>query len=373
MGRLVRTVVLVALLVPVSVLFVNVHAASAEKQSFADKERHGVQYLASLWQLTLALTDAQSATVAGRAPAQPNAISEAVAAISQVDDRLGDELRTHERWAGLRTKIEVLPKGATSDTSAAYTSYTEAAELLLALFAKVREESGLIRDPDADAYFLEDAVAEELPEATIAAGRLADLTLLAPTRPPSDRINTIARLIVVRTAVTDPAGDLADDVRSAVDGAKSRTLSGQLLSRLDLFERSMDKFTAVSAPGATEIAPDAAPVSSARTEMQGAAADLGDTILTEVDGLIVTRIDALKREQRFATGTLALAVLLVLVLIALTYLPSRRTGPDEQLPTEPGPPAAGAVRRPLVTTSAGSGLDADSVGQPGWGLSGAAR
>jgi hypothetical protein len=369
--RLVRSLVLVAVLIPVTILFVQLRNATGEERSVAEKERHGVTYLTALWQLTVALTDAQATAVAGR-PATAEALPKAVAAVGRIDERLGDELRSHDRWGGLRTRIEALPDRF-ADPSAAYTAYTATTEMLLGLFAKVRETSDLIRDPDADAYFLEDAAAEELPEATIAAGRLADLSLIAPSRPRSQRIATIATLTAVRTAVVDPAGDLAQDLRSAVDSTKSSTLSGSLLGRLDLYQRSMDNFAAVSAPGANEVAPAAAPIGQARTEVQAAAAGLGETMYTELGRLVATRIDSLADRQRFTLATLALAVLLVVTPIAVMYLPRRRTRADEQPPAEPPSQLTGPVRRPLVSTSAGPGTEADSNGQPGWGRSGAAR
>jgi hypothetical protein len=384
-GRLVRTLLLLAVLAPACLLFVNVYDTAAAEESSATRERHGVEYLTSLWRLTLVLTDTQSAIVAGRAPADPAILGRAVAETGQVDERLGDELRTRDRWSGLRAKIEALPQAPVADASAAYTGYTEASELLLALIARVREYSGLIRDAQADAYFLADAVARQLPATTTAAGRLADLTLLAPTRPRSEQINTIARLTVVRTAMTDPAEDLAEDLRSAVDGSQRRTLSDNLLRRLDLFQRAMDAYAAASAPAATEVVPDFAPVGGARAELQSAAAELGSAILVELDGLLAGRLAGAEREQWYARGTLAAAVLLVLVLIALVYRPRPPARPRDEPPsTEPAEaqPAAGAVRRPLVTTSAGPGLAAGPAGPgaaagrdapAGWGRSGAAR
>jgi hypothetical protein len=371
-GRLVRSLVLIAVLIPVTVLFVQLRDATGEEKSVAEKERHGVTYLTALWQLTVALTDAQAAAVAGQRPADAEALPKAVAAVGRIDERLGDELRSHDRWGGLRTRIEALPDRF-ADPSAAYTAYTATTEMLLGLFAKVRETSDLIRDPDADAYFLEDAAAEELPEATVAVGRLTDLSLIAPSRPPSQRIATIATLTAVRTAVTDPAGDLAQDLRSAVDSTKSSTLSGSLLGRLDLYQRTMDNFAAVSAPGANEVAPAAAPIGQARTEVQAAAAGLGETIYTELGRLVATRIDSLADRQRFTLATLALAVLLVVTPITVMYLPRRRAHVEEQPPAESQPPVTGPFRRPLVSTSAGPGTEADGTGQPGWGRSGAAR
>lgn len=338
-GRLVRSVLLAALLIPVTILFTQVRQDAADKESFAERERHGVAYLSVLWRLTLAVTDAQSAAVAGRAPAG-DAVARAVRATGEVDERLGDELRTHERWAALRAKIEALPGRDLADPAAAYAAYTEVTDLVLALFGKVRENSELIRDPDADAYYLEDAGAEELPEAVVAAGRLADLAVLAPTRPAADRTTTIAELTVAHSEVTDPAVDLTEDLRSAVDGTESRTLSGNLLSRLDLFQRGMDNLTAVSAPDQSRLMPDPGPVSTARAAMQDAAADLGETIFTELDGLIANRIDDVNGEQRRTLVTLLLAVLLVVVPILAMFVRIRpRTGlpPSAVVNREPSP------------------------------------
>lgn len=339
-GRLVRTLLLVAVLVPVTVLFVQVRQAADEKQSFADSERHGVEYLSALWRLTLALADAQSNAVAGRTPAA-DAITRAVDETGGVDQRLGDELRTQERWAGLRAKIEALPDRNLTG-AAAYDGYSEVTDLALALFGKVRENSQLIRDPDADTYFLQDAGAEELPEAVIAAGRLADLAVLAPGRPVAERTTTVAGLIVARSAVTDPAGDLTEDLRSAVDGTQSRTLSGNLLNRLDLFQRGMDNLAAVSAPTGGRLAPDPVPVNSARTEMHGGAADLGETIFTELDNLITDRVDGVRSQQRLTLAAFVVAVLFVLAAITTRYLPSR--APVRRQVVRPEREYAGAAR-----------------------------
>ena len=64
-----------------------------------------------------------------------------------MDARIGDELLSQERWAGLRAKLEALRGRSPADPEAAYTAYGEATDLLLALHRKVRESSGLVRDP----------------------------------------------------------------------------------------------------------------------------------------------------------------------------------------------------------------------------------
>lgn len=376
--RIARSLILVATLIPVTVFFVQLYGTSGDERSLTERERHGIEYLTSLWQLTLSLTEAQSAVVSGRPPADADAVPASLAAVGLIDERLGDELRTGQRWAELRTKIESLPTTPGRDASGAYTAYTEATEMLLALYGQIRQNAELIQDPDADAYFLQDSIAEQLPRMLVAAGRLTDLAHLVRVRA-TDNTSTIATLTVVRTAVTDPAKELTNDLRSAVDGAQSRTLSGTLLSQLETFGRRMDTFTSVSAPTATQVVPDAEAVDNARTDLQFAARDLGNAILLELDGLFADRIGDLSVKQWLALGAMAVAVLLVLSGVALPYVhrrrsnPEKRGGPPERIATEPGQPFAGPVRRALVTTSAGPDGPATRGGQSGLGRSDAAR
>jgi hypothetical protein len=342
-GSLLLPLLAVTLLVPVAVLFVQTRQAQGEEESFAQKERHGIQYLQALYQVTTALMDAESAAVAGRSV--PNdALSRAVTATAAVDDRFGTELRTRDRWSGVRVKIEALPNRNLKDPESTYSAYGETATLLVALYAKVRENSDLIRDPDVDTYFLEDGAAEELPQAVVAAGRLADLAVIAPARPASQHGNTIADLTAAKGAVASPVHDLTEDLQGAADGTKSRTLSGNLLSRLDLFQRNMDKLTVVTSPlGSDKFTVDAATVTGLRTDVQSSASDLGGAILIELDALIVSRLDGLSTERLTAIAAATAATLLTLAAIALAVLSRRRREqsrrPDATTGGQPDPAA----------------------------------
>lgn len=372
-----RSLILIATLIPVTVFFVRLYTISGEEKSLAERERHGVEYLSSVWQLTLSLVEAQSAVVGGTQPADAGAVAASVAAVDLIDQRLGAELRTHDRWAALRTKIKPLPAGPTRNATAAYTAYTQTTEQLLGLYAEIRQHAGLIQDPDVDAFFLQDAITEQLPRMLIAAGRLTDLTHLAGARSADDETTTITNFTVVRNAVTGPAQDLSDDLQSAVDGARSRTLSGTLLSQLETFGRRMDAFTAASAPGAGEVLPRPAQVDDARTGLQFAAADLGNAILLELDGLFGDRIGSRELRQWWAVAAYAVAVLLVATGVALPsasrYLGRRRGDVPARAATDPDERPIGPVGRPLVTTSVGPGVPATGGGRPAAGRSDAAR
>jgi hypothetical protein len=302
-----------AVLIPAAILFGQAWQGQSDRISFAERERHGIEYLTTLGQVATALTDAQSAAVAGRA-VDRNALTRAVDATSSVDDRLGDELRTRERWSGLRVKIEALPAAATGEPAARYAAYGEATDLLLALYGKVRENSQLIRDPEGDTYFLQDGAAEELPEAVVGAGQFTDLVVIAAGLPAAERSAAVGELTAARQGVLDPAGDLADDLQSAVDSTQSRTMGGNLLSRLDRFRRAMDTLAAsVSTEAGTPGRTDANRLAATRTEVQTAASDLSAAILAELDVLIEQRIDGLWRQRWVSVGTMVLAVLLATI------------------------------------------------------------
>ncbi|MEE3918730.1 hypothetical protein V2I01_10535 [Micromonospora sp. BRA006-A] len=190
-------------------------------------------------------------------------LAAAIEGVAEVDNAVGDELRTHERWAGLRAKLEALPDRGIGDPEAAYRAYGEASDLLLALYRKVRESSGLIRDPRSDSFFLQDGIGGDLPTATVLAGRLVDLARLSAKRPAAERARVGAELAELRVSALGPATDLVTDLRSAVDSSESTDLGANVLTPLDTYQRSLETFAVYSAPGAGRSAPSTDQLTSA--------------------------------------------------------------------------------------------------------------
>ncbi|WP_212825935.1 hypothetical protein [Polymorphospora rubra] len=348
-GLLPRLLLAVALLVPTLVLSVQAWRGTDEKATFAEQERAGIEYLRALGQVTLALVDAQSAAVAGQ-PVPRDALNRAIAEGGAVDARLGAELRTNERWAGVRAKIESLSDRSHTYPEATYTAYNEATDLLLALYAKVRDTSGLVRDPDPDSYQLQDSAGEELPESIVAAGRLADLAVLAATRPQAELVRTAGELSNARAEVLDPAHDLVTNLQLAVDSTDSGTLGGNLLGELDAYQQAVEALgaAAVLTAGATAgtALPDPAAVATARAAVHSTAANLSATVLNEIDQLLEARIDGLGTDRLV---TVVAGVLLFLIghapLLIFLVSAGRRTGGTPAAPGD-GPPGPGGDREP---------------------------
>ncbi|MEH0846390.1 hypothetical protein V6U81_28860 [Micromonospora sp. CPCC 205711] len=322
-GRVLPLLLVAALLAPVAFLFVQTHRLTGEDRDLAARERLGVEYLRALGPVTEALVDAQSAAVAGR-PGSREGLDRAVQAAAAVDARIGGELRSHERWAGLRAKLEALPDRALTEPEAAFAGYGEVTDLLLALHRKVRESSGLIRDPASDSFFLQDGIGGDLPTAMVAAGRLADLTSLAARRPDTERAATQGQLAELRVSARGSATDLVTDLLSAVDSTESTDLGHSVLTPLDTYQRSVEALVALSAPTGRTGQTEPGQVAAARLNAQAAAKQLQPVILNELDVLLKERIDSYDRDRWWAIGAAAVAVLLVLVLAGVLIAAFRR-------------------------------------------------
>ncbi|MEV6799534.1 hypothetical protein AB0M91_14470 [Micromonospora rifamycinica] len=343
-GRLLPLLLATALLLPVAFLVVRGHRLVDADRELAARERLGVEYLRALGPVTEALVDAQTAAVAGR-PVSRDALDRAVEQAAAVDTRIGGELRSTERWAGLRAKLEGLPSRSLTDPEAAFTAYGEVTDLLLALHGKVRETSGLIRDPGSDSYFLQDGVGEEMPEAMVATGRLVDLAVLAQRRPAAAQARTVGELAALRFAALQPAGDLVRDLQTVVDTSESAAIGAEVLTPLDNYQRAVEALAALSRPTGRAQDLDLTKLAGARTQAQSAIRELQPVILDELDRVLRQRLDQLDRDGLLILGAGGLAGLL-LVAFGLSGWLSRRSDTPGSRRTDPGEPTDAAEAVP---------------------------
>jgi hypothetical protein len=373
---LIAAALVLVLLVPVGFLFLQAYDSVTDRRSATAREVDGVAYLRALGHLSFTVADAQAAAVAGR-DADRDALATAVAQVAAVDERLGNDLRTHERWTGVRAKIESVRGAPPADPEAALIAYREVSDLLLALYAKVRDESGLVHDPDADAYHLLEGVASNLPAAVIAAGRLADLAVLAPKRAEGTQPATFADTALARVTLVTASSRLVDGLRSAADDTESRTLSGNLLSSLDRFQLAIEEV--ISGAGQAGLpAADPSIIVIDRAEVQAAASELSSSIFNEVDGLLRARDDELGRERMLLLGAAAVALVLAVLAVVVLTMGARSARVSDRLaarapttpPDDPGGPRARTG--PAAPDEPGAWAP-QPIGAARWERSGAAR
>jgi hypothetical protein len=301
-------VILTALvLVPTSVLFTRVWQENSDQRDRTDLEKSGVEYITTLSPLISALAESQSSALQG-VKEPPRSLASAVSAVSAADTRLGDSLRTRERWTGLQARIGKLSKAA-NGALAVYQAHVEVTDLALALYSSVRRNAGLSRDPDSDISNLQQAVSVDMPTTVVRVSRMGDLANILQAATGTARQSVAVQFGEEVLAVQDTVNRLTENLQAAVDNTRSPTLSGSLVSTLDSFRRGVESMTRGANPGGT---PNAAVMSTAQAALETALSALAGVTLKEMAKLLDDRSDTLDYRRAEAIGLAVLAVLLVL-------------------------------------------------------------
>jgi hypothetical protein len=305
-------VLTVLILVPAAVLFASVWGTISDKRESAKLEKQGVEYISALAPLVSALAEAQSSALAGVSDA-PGSLTAAVNGVAAVDQRLGADLGTRDRWTGLRQKIDALPK-VTGNPVLVFQAHVEVSDLSLALYNSVRNNSELVRDPDNDISHLQQALAIDLPSTVIQVSRMGDLSQLVATGNAQLQAQLGPQFGAAVQSVNTTVNTLTDNLQAAVDDTDSTTLSGNLVSGLDSFRRGVESLTRGANPGGT---PNAATMATAQSQLQTSLANLSGITAREMTALLDERLDGLDTEAVVALGAAVAAVLLVAAAMVL--------------------------------------------------------
>ena len=316
----------VLVLVPAGVLTIWVWNDDQAQRDSTKLEQQGVEYLNSLSPLISGLVEAQSSALQGVAAA-PASLTAAVTRVSATDQQLGDVLGTHERWSGLRDKIQRLPAVTGSPTDI-FQAHKEVTDLALALYRSVRKNAELVRDPDNDISNLQQALAVDLPTTVVEVSRMGDLSQMVAgvTGNAAQKQQTLAVLSplfgAAVQAVNTNVGNLTDNLQSAVDDTASTTLSGNLVSSVDSFRRGVESFTRGADPNGGN--PNPGTMATAQSQLQTSLSGLAGVLVREMNGLLADRLDRL--DTRRLQTLICVAGFVLLVLAALILQATGRRG-----------------------------------------------
>ena len=338
-GSALAAILTVLLLVPVGLLFGQVWNAAADDLSATDKERQGVEYLTRLAPLVTVLAESQASALRG-AYSAPTGLAGAVDGMTEVDRRLGAGLGTGDRWNDVSARIGQLPSIGSS-TTALFQAHVEITDLLLALYHAVRDTSQLNRDADNDVSYLQQA-AVEMPTAVFHAVRAADLSVMVANTDSATQRLLAPQFGASLQNLDTSVSALTDDLQAAVDDTTSRTLSSALINPLDTFRQGIEQLQRAANPTG---APDAAALTTARARLMRATAGLADPVLTEMDGLLRTRLDAIEERRRNAAVTAGAAVLIALLALVGPMV-VRRRGATPGTRDDPGRSPVGSAAVP---------------------------
>jgi hypothetical protein len=327
----------VLVLVPTAILFGRVWQDNSGRHSSTALELKGVEYLAALAPLINSLVEYESSAVQG-VGAAPDSLKPAIAKVTDVDNRLGDDLKTKDRWTGLQDKINKLAK-VPGGQLPVFQAHSEVLDLVVALYDAVRRNSELNRDPDNDLSNLQQAVAVDMPSAVQHTNQMGTLANLQQNHKGAITVQFGEEVLAVQSSVSD----LTDDLQAAVEDTKSQTLSGSLVTTLDQFRRGVESMNRGANLGGD---PNIATVAVAQSSLQTALNSLATVTLREMSKLLDDRQSTLnyRRTEAIVLGLLAIA----LVLGALIWPAAVRR---RETPATP----PGETTRDIVASSRGVG------------------
>ena len=161
------------LLIPL-VLFMVLYISQTNAQiGLSEKERLGLEYIVTVRKMLEHVPQHRGMSVAllsgdagfkEKMIAKQGEIEEDIKVLDGVDRKLGADLKTQEKWSGIKTKWQDL-KGKVFGLSPR-TASTRTRPLIadmIALIGHVGETSTLILDPKLDTYYLMDTIVAKLP------------------------------------------------------------------------------------------------------------------------------------------------------------------------------------------------------------------
>ena len=310
-----------AFLVPLTWLSWSFYSTKNSNIDFSAKERLGVEYNRAVFPVLRAAQDlrrdAVTQATTGQAPASlgesQSRLKAAQDAQAVVEKKLGPELGTAKVYADMRSAASNA-MAASGTPQAVFQVHIAHVQAVLAVLFQATDGSNLTLDPDIDSYFLMDAVFFRVPEITEAVGQIRGM---------GNRVLRAGSLSIEEHTFMDKQDAVARYLFSAMNSGlpKSYAANAQLASKVRSEDalRAMDAFLGmaektfnqpISAPS-TDAA--AAFVSQANQALD-AQYQLADRLMTELDLLLVKRVDGMASERMWVT------VVLVVGLLVSAYL-----------------------------------------------------
>ncbi len=335
----------ILVLVPVSVLFAQSWQSASATVSRTTAERDGITFLRALQPVLVTLTEDETLSVSAK-PVDFTALETGLDAASAADQRYGDELQTHSRWTNFTAAVTHLRTIRKPSPITAYNAYGAVSALLLDVYERIRDRSGLVRDQEPDIFFLEDAAVRALPASVVGAGRYGDSIITEFTSSGPTVQAAALNVSTYRTLLDQDAQEVEDDVSDAVDATSSSNLSSALLGAIDDYGRSVESLE----PQVTQVITKAdissttgVPPAQAREETTAVA--LSAALFDEIDTLVAARGHTATNQEFLDIGCLAAALILILALLAADRRRTAKRAPAPP-PTQAPPASPPGTDRP---------------------------
>lgn len=320
MGRVIfpvkALIIALAFLLPISWLAWSFYSTKNANIDFSAKERLGVEYNRAVFPVLRAAQDLRRDAVAQATTGQaPAGLGESQARLKTAQDglavlekKLGADLGTAKAYADMRAAASTA-MAASGTPQAVFQAHVAHLQAVLGLLFQSTDGSNLTLDPDIDSYYLMDAVFFRLPEITEA---------VAQTRGVGNRGLRGGSLTPQEVKLMTQQDSVARYLFAAMNSGlgKSYASNAQLASKIrsDDSQRSTEAFLALMGKTfelpLTAAAPDTANAFVAQANQAlDAQYQLADRLMTELDGLLIKRVDGMTNDRLWATCALVVGLL----------------------------------------------------------------
>ena len=320
-------IIALAFLVPLIWLALSFYSTQNGNIAFSAKERLGVEYNRAVFPVLRAAQDLRRDAVAQATTGQvPPTLADSQARLKAAQDqlaaaeqKLGAELGTAKLYADMRTAASAA-LAATGAPATVFQAHVAHVQAVLAVLFQATDGSNLTLDPDIDSYYVMDAAFFRTPEITEAVGLTRGLgnkvlrsgEMTAEERKLFLQQNAVARYLFAAMNAGLP---------------KSYAVNTELVGKLRADEtmRAMEAFLALSEKTFDKTidapAPEAAMSFVAQANQAlDAQYQLADRLMTELDGMLVKRIDGMESKRMWATVVLAVGLLFAAYAFYSFYL-----------------------------------------------------
>ena len=310
----------VVMLLPLAYVGYAYLADQGSKIGFSAKERVGVSYVAPANQLltqlaagrTLAVEAATGNTSARQQlPARLQAIQAAVAAVDQVDAKLGGTLQTTAMWGPLRGKIATVIATQPSDPAQTLTAWSGLTAGAVGLITQAGNTSNLILDPDLDSFYVMDALIVKTPALIDSAGLAGDRELLMGGASGAS-LDSRIQLAVDKGVISNLTSGLSADLKTAFGSTGDAALEPALSPKLPF--DPVRSFTPVHGSADPALAAHSGDAAAA------ASAALGVTMTPNLDHLLAVRIGGFESARQRVVVVAVVSLLIAAYLFAGFYL-----------------------------------------------------
>ncbi|NVN93321.1 MAG: methyl-accepting chemotaxis protein [Desulfuromonadales bacterium] len=304
--------------IPITLLAFFLISNIREQMAFSYKEVSGVQYAAALDNLLDGVLEVRDSGTAGTRIARITP-EQALIDLEKVEEHLGGELATKERFALLKSKLSALGKEQGSSGRQRLEAYGPLSADILEMIVLVSDNSNLTLDPDIDSYYLMDSLITKLPPLAEAISRanMISLRLSGANGTADDKTN----LIILSSQIRAYVEALKKNVQST-EGANT-ALGARLHKPLQEVDAAVSAFLTDLKKVTTGSASATRGNSSAAMDARNAVFRAAAQFSPELDQLLKVRIGKLRSRMTTYLAISLLAFLLGIYLNIGCYLSVR--------------------------------------------------